>query len=224
MSEAIRVVIVDDHPVVRTGLRLMLEEGEEIELVGEATDGITAVRLVNELKPDVVLMDLRMPEMDGLEALSHIRAEMPQVAVLILTTYNEDDLMIRGLQAGARGYLLKESSLETLLQAIRAAARGDTLVQPEVMARLLAYSTRETAAAASQREQKVVSLTEREQEVLEGLARGERSKEIAAQLGITRRTVETHLTSIYTKLQVDSRSAAIVAAIERGLLPVRPSS
>jgi NarL family two-component system response regulator YdfI len=222
MPEKIRVVIADDHPVVRTGLRLMLGMGEDIELVGEAANGAAAVRLANELKPDVVLMDLRMPEMDGLEAIEHIRTEAPQVAVLILTTFNEDDLTVRGLQAGARGYLLKESSLETLLQALRAAARGDILIQSEVMARLLEYSTQKTAPSSSPGERNRVNLTEREQEVLAGIARGERSKEIAARMGISRRTVEAYLTSIYAKLQVDSRSAAIVAAIECGLLPVRP--
>jgi NarL family two-component system response regulator YdfI len=221
MSEKIRVVIADDHPVVRTGLRLMLGTEEDIELVGEAADGAMAVRLVNELKPDVVLVDLRMPEMDGLEAIKHIRAETPQSVVLILTTYNEDDLMLRGLQAGARGYLLKECSQETLLHAIRAAARGEMLMQPETMARLLTYSTRTIAPSASKRERHTVSFTEREQEVLAGLARGERNKEIAAHMGITGRTVEAYLTSIYTKLNVDSRSAAIVAAIERGLLPIQ---
>jgi NarL family two-component system response regulator YdfI len=221
MPENIRVVIADDHPVVRIGLRLMLGTEEDIELVGEAANGAIAVRLVNELKPDVVLVDLRMPVMDGLEAIEHIRVETPQTAVLILTTYNEDDLMLRGLQAGARGYLLKESSQETLLHAIRAAARGEMLMQPEAMARLLTYSTHTIAPSVSKRERHAVSFTEREQEVLAGLARGERNKEIAARMGITSRTVEAYLTSIYTKLNVDSRSAAIVAAIERGLLPIQ---
>lgn len=222
MPEIIRVVIADDHPVVRTGLRLILGTEEDIELVGEAANGIAAVRLVKELKPDVALVDLRMPEMDGLQAIEQIRAEVPQVAVLILTTYNEDELMLRGLQAGARGYLLKESSQETLLHAIRAAARGEMLMQPNVMARILAYSSPSLPPASSRRERYTTSLTEREQEVLEGLARGERNKEIAARMGITTRTVEAYLTSVYTKLNVDSRSAAIVAAIERGLLPIQP--
>lgn len=222
MSEIIRVVIADDHPVVRLGLRLMLGTEAEVELVGEAADGASAVRLVNELKPDVVLVDLRMPEMDGLEAIEHMQAATPQTAVLILTTYNEDELMLRGLQAGARGYLLKESSQETLLQAIRAAARGETLMQPEVMARLLTQAASASASAVIKRERQAVNLTEREQEVLAGLARGERNKEIAARMGITRRTVEAYLTSIYTKLNVDTRSAAIIVAIERNLLPIQP--
>ena len=219
MSKTIRIVIADDHPVFRTGLRLVIGTEEDLELVGEAADGAMAVRLVNELQPDVVLVDVRMPEMDGLQAIEHIRAETPQVAVLILTTYNEDALMLRGLQAGACGYLLKESSPETLLHAIRAAARGEMLMQPEMMARILAYSRPTPAPTPSLSERSAVSLTEREQEVLEGLARGERNKEIAARMSITTRTVETYLTSIYTKLQVDSRLEAIVAAIERGLLP-----
>src|SRR5712691_2782115 len=118
MRNHIRVVIADDHPVVRTGLRLMLSMHEIFELVGEAIDGASAVRLAGELHPDVVLMDLRMPGMDGIAALEHIHREWPQVAVLILTTYNEDELMIRGLRAGARGYLLKDADVELLLQAV----------------------------------------------------------------------------------------------------------
>src|SRR5882724_7402384 len=140
MSNRIRVVIADDHPVVRTGLRLMLGMREIFELVGEAVDGASAVRLVGELQPDVVLMDLRMPGMDGIAALSHIHREWPQVAALILTTYNEDELMIRGLRAGARGYLLKDADVELLLQAIERAARGEMLVQSEVMERILLHA------------------------------------------------------------------------------------
>src|SRR5260370_7360556 len=137
-SKGIRVVIADDHAVVRKGLRITLEEfGAEIELAGEAADGSAVVRLVEEVQPDVVLMDIRMPGMDGLEALEHMRASAPQVAVVILTTYNEDAFLLRGLQAGACGYLLKDCPLETLLHAIRAAARGETLLQPDTITPLL---------------------------------------------------------------------------------------
>src|SRR5215469_17741893 len=136
MPEKIRVVIADDHPIVRTGLRLMLGMKEEIELVGEAADGVAALHLVSSLQPHVVLMDLRMPAMDGLEAIERIRAEWPHIAIIVLTTYDEDDLMLRSLQAGVCGYLLKESSLDTVLQAIESAARGDMLVQPDVMQRI----------------------------------------------------------------------------------------
>lgn len=221
MSETepcIRVVVADDHPVVREGLRMMLEEMEEgFTLVGDAADGATAIRLIEEVQPDVVLMDLRMPgDMDGLAAIHYIRTHWPRIAVLVLTTYNEDELIVRSLQAGALGYLLKETEAQTLLQAIRTAARGGMLIQPEVMARLLAR-----AAATSKRSQDgegLQELTMREREVLAGVAHGERSKEIARRLGITERTVRAHLTSIYTKLAVESRTEAVKVAIERGIL------
>jgi two-component system, NarL family, response regulator YdfI len=220
MAEKIRVVIADDHPVVRTGLRMMLEMEEGIELVGEAVDGVAAVHLVSELVPDVVVMDVRMPAMDGLEAIKQIRAQFPHIAIIVLTTYDEDEVMLRSLQAGARGYLLKESDVEVVLHAIERAARGEMLVQPALMQRVLDYAERRTASAflptGSIHE---VQLTEREQEVLSALAAGERNKEIGARLGITRRTVESYLNSIYTKLNVDSRAAAVAVAIERGLLP-----
>ncbi len=218
MAEKIRIVIADDHPVVRTGLRLMLDMEERIELVGEAADGVAAIHLVSELVPDVVLMDLRMPAMDGLEAIEQIRAKFPHIAIIVLTTYDEDELMLRSLQAGVRGYLLKDSGLETVLQAVERAARGEMLLQPELMQRVLDYAARQRVPASSPPGYNDVHLTEREQEVLAGIATGERSKEIGARLGITRRTVESYLNSIYTKLNVDSRAAAVAVAIERGLL------
>jgi len=211
----IRVVITDDHLVVREGLRLILEGQEEFTLVGDAADGAAAVALVAELQPDVVLVDLRMPGMGGLEAVSQIHRAWPRVALVILTTYNDDELMLQALQAGARGYLIKDTTRETLFQAIRAAARGETLLQPETMARLLA---RTAAAPAPARGQGPLDLTEREREVLEGVVRGERNKEIAARLGLSEPTVKTHLASIFGKLSVESRAAAAVAAIERGLV------
>jgi NarL family two-component system response regulator YdfI len=211
VSKPIRVLIADDHLIVREGLRMILETSDDIQAVGEATDGAEAVRLAHELSPDVILMDLRMPNMDGLTAIERLRLQQPQVAVVILTTYNEDDLMQRGLRAGARGYLLKDTDRDTLFNTIRAAARGETLLKPEIVARLL-----------SQPESKPHShldLTDREIQVLKAVARGERSKEIAAQLGITERTVKAHLAGIYNKLGVDSRAAAIAVASQRGLLP-----
>lgn len=136
-QDEIRVVVVDDHLVVREGLHMMLEiAGEGFTLLGEAADGAAALRVVEELQPDVVLMDLRMPGMDGLETITQIRERWPHIAIVILTTYDEDDLMLRGLRAGASGYLLKDTDRETLFHAIRAAARGDLLLQSETMARV----------------------------------------------------------------------------------------
>ena len=220
MGNAIRVVVADDHMVVRDGLRLILEGHDDFDLVGDAADGAAAVALVAEVQPDVVLMDLRMPGMDGLEAASRIRSAWPHVAVVILTTYNDDDLMLQGLQAGACGYLIKDATRDTFFQAIRAAARGETLLQPETMARLLARANAAPAGAHPP-----AQLTEREVKVLEGIVRGERNKEIAARLGVTEPTVKTHLASIFAKLDVDSRASAAVAAIERGIVsrsPPRP--
>ena len=142
----IRVLIADDHLVVREGLQLILGSQPDFELVGEAVDGATAVRLTGELQPDVILMDLRMPGMDGLEAIGHIRRQWPDIAIVILTTYNEDDLMLRGLQAGARSFLLKDTDRQTLFHTIRAAAQGETLLQPEILARVLTHTQQPTTS------------------------------------------------------------------------------
>ena len=208
----IRVLITDDHLIVREGLRLILETTDRIEIVGEASDGAECLSLVSALKPDVILMDLQMPRMDGITAITHLRRDHPEIAIVILTTFNEDDLMLRGLQAGARGYLLKDTSRENLLATIQAAARGETLLKPEILARVL--SARPATAASTTDS----LLTGRELEVLQAAARGERNKEIAYKLGITERTVKAHLASIYQKFSVDSRAAAVAVAAQRGLL------
>ncbi|HRW10201.1 MAG TPA: response regulator transcription factor [Caldilineaceae bacterium] len=217
MREPIRLLIADDHEVVRDGLRLLLETEEDFQVVGEAADGAAAVQLTDELQPQVVLMDLRMPGMDGLTAIDQIRARWPAVALVILTTYNEDDLMMRGLRAGACGYLLKDTNRQTLFATLRAAARGEVLLKPEVLARVLTQPQNRDTRAGKPAEPGL-ALTEREQEVLAAVARGERSKEIAVQLQISERTVKAHLASIYNKLGVDSRAAAIAQAAQRGLL------
>ncbi len=209
----IKILIADDHLIIRQGLRLILETENDFELIGEASDGNEAVSLCKKLKPDVVLMDLRMPNMDGLSAIEKLRDEQPQIAVVILTTFNEDELMLRGLQAGARGYLLKDTDRSTLFNTIRAAARGETLLKPEIMARVLSQKN-----VTKFESHQSINLTERELEVLTSVARGERSKEIAVQLGISERTVKAHLASIYNKLGVDSRAAAIAVAAQSGLL------
>jgi NarL family two-component system response regulator YdfI len=208
-------MITDDHLIVREGLRLILETADGIELVGEAKDGTECLELVKELNPQVILMDLQMPRMDGITAIEHLRKEHPQIAIVILTTYNEDDLMIRGLQSGARGYLLKDSSRESLIDTIHAAAKGETLLKPEILARVLAPRS---AAKMDSGPSTDSTLTERELEVLQAASRGERNKEIAYKLRITERTVKTHLQSIYQKFGVDSRAAAVAVAAQKGLL------
>ena len=209
----IKILIADDHLIIRQGLRLILETENDFEIIAEASDGAEALSLCKKLKPDVVLMDLRMPHMDGLTAIEKLRAEGSEIAIVILTTFNEDELMLRGLQAGARGYLLKDTDRAALFNTIRAAARGETLLKPEIMERVLSR-----AHTPKKESNEPINLTDRELEVLSAVARGERSKEIASHLGISERTVKAHLASIYTKLGVDSRAAAIAVAAQMGLL------
>ena len=208
----IRVLITDDHLIVREGLRLILETADGVEVVGEAADGAECLRLIPDLAPDVVLMDLQMPGMDGITAIDHLRREHSQTAVVILTTFNEDEMMLQGLQAGARGYLLKDTDRQSLLDTITAAARGETLLKPEILSRVLALQQ------ASDPPIEESPLTRRELEVLRAAALGERNKEIAYKLGISERTVKAHLASIYEKFGVDSRAAAVAIAAQKCLL------
>jgi two-component system, NarL family, response regulator YdfI len=211
----IRILITDDHLIVREGLRLILETADGLEVVGEAADGAECLRLLPDLAPDVVLMDLQMPGMDGITAIGHLRREHPDIAIVILTTFNEDELMLRGLKAGARGYLLKDTDRQTLLDTITAAARGEALLKPEILSRVLALQKTSTAPASTKSDP---ILTDRELEVLRAVALGERNKEIAYKLGISERTVKAYLTSIYQKFGVDSRAAAVAIATQNGLL------
>jgi NarL family two-component system response regulator YdfI len=213
----IRILIADDHFMVREGLQLILGMEDDMQVAGEAADGETAVRLAADLQPDLVLMDLRMPGMGGLAAIEKILATQPQMAIVILTTYNEDELMIRGLQAGARGFLLKDTGRQTLFHTIRAAARGETLLQPEVLARVLAHTNAESTPPAGANEA-LTPLTGRELEVLSAVARGDRNKEIALALGVTERTIKAHLTNVYNKLGVDSRAAAVSTALQQNII------
>jgi two-component system, NarL family, response regulator YdfI len=214
MSDKTQILIVDDHTIVRSGLRLLLETADHLEVVGEAENGRVALTLAADLQPDVILMDLRMPEMDGLTAIGHLQAEQPHIAVIILTTYNEDEMMLRGLRAGARGYLLKDMSRDSLIDTIEAAVRGDTLLKPEILQRVLAAQQPAAAPVVAAD----IDLTERELEVLRVAAEGETNKGIGLRLGITDRTVKAHLSSIYNKLGVDSRAAAIAVAARQGWL------
>ena len=215
MTDTIRLLIADDHLIVRQGLKLILETEQGFELIGEAADGVEAVQLAEQLKPDVILMDLRMPRMDGIRAIRQLRIDQPQIAIVILTTFNEDVLMREGLQAGARGYLLKDTDRATLFRTIRAAAQGQTLLKPEIIQQLLSTSISQGPIPNTKGQSE---LTQREIEVLNCVARGDTSKQVAIQFGITERTVKAHLTSIYQKLMVDSRAAAVAKAMKIGIL------
>jgi len=211
-----KVLIVDDHWVVREGLKLILETDSQYEVVGEAEEGRTALSLIEELAPDVILMDLNMPGMSGLETMESLRERNNKTPVIILTTYNEDDLMIKGLSLGAKGYLLKDTSRENLFRTLESALRGETLLQPEITAKVFADRLKKETPSAPVREQTLIS--EKEMFILQSIARGCRSKEIAFDLGISERTVKAHLTNIYNKLGVDSRSEAVAVSVERGIL------
>lgn len=211
----IRIMIVDDHPIVREGLVAVLKRDEDFEVVGEAPDGKTAVRRALSLKPDVMLMDLRMPEMGGVEAMRKIREADPSIKFLVLTTYDTDEHIVGALEAGASGYLLKDAPREELFTAIRTVARGEALLQPRVAARLIQHMTGQTAKTATGSEEE---LSPREIEVLQLVARGQANKEIAAQLTITEATVKTHLAHIFQKLAVNDRTEAVTAALQRGII------
>ncbi len=196
----IRVVLVDDHPVVRQGVRGMLAAEADLEVVGEAGSGAEAVELVASVRPDVVLMDLRMPGMDGVAATSRIAG---QCRVVVLTTYETDADILRAVEAGAAGYLLKDSSREELVDAVRAAARGETVLAPSMVRKLVVRAP---------------ALSPRELEVLRLVARGLSNVEIGRELFIGEATVKTHLLRVFNKLGVSDRTAAVTTALDRGLL------
>lgn len=208
---SIRILLVDDHSVVRQGLRMFLALDSELEVAGEAADGAEAVRLARELRPDVVLMDLLMPVMDGITAIGILRRELPDTEVVALTSVLEDEKVVGAVRAGAIGYLLKDTQAEELCRAIKAAAAGQVQLSPQAAARLM----REVKAPESPE-----ALTERETEVLRLLAHGESNKEIAQALTIGEKTVKTHVSNILAKLGVPSRTQAALYAVRIGLVSV----
>jgi DNA-binding NarL/FixJ family response regulator len=207
---AIRIVVTDDHAVVRQGLRMFLELDPELEVVGEAANGAEAVALAKALQPDVVLMDLLMPVMDGITAIGKLREEAPEVEVIALTSVLEDASVVGAVRAGATGYLLKDTNADELRRAVKAAAAGQVQLSPEAATRLM----REVRAP-----EKPESLTERETDVLKLLAKGRANKEIARDLAIGEKTVKTHVSSILAKLGVQSRTQAVLHAMKAGLIP-----
>jgi DNA-binding NarL/FixJ family response regulator len=210
---ALRILLADDHPVVRTGLRTLIETIDDLEVVGEAADGEEALREVLLLRPDVVLMDVRMEGVDGVEATRRIRAAVPETAVLMLTMYDDDATVFTAMQAGARGYLLKGAGQDEIVNAVRAVAAGQAIFGPAVAARMLGFFSSPPPAPASP----FPTLTERERTILDLLAGGRRTATIAAQLYLSPKTVSNHLTSIFAKLEVADRAAAIIRAREGGL-------
>ncbi len=209
----IRILVVDDHGVVRQGLRMYLALEPELEVVGEAANGAEALSMAHELRPDVVLMDLLMPVMDGIAATEAIRRDLPEVEVIALTSVLEDRAVYGAMRAGAIGYLLKDTQADELCQAIKAAAAGQVQMSPSVAARLL----REVPSP-----QAPEPLTERETEVLRQLAQGKSNKEIAATLVIAEKTVRTHVSNILAKLGVTSRTQAALHAVRTGLVSLDP--
>jgi len=207
------VLVADDHPAFRRGLELMLSDVDEVEIVGFAETGRQAVSLAEELVPDVVLMDLRMPDLDGIEATRRINRQATPPAVIVLTMFEDDDSVFAAMRAGARGYLLKGADQDEIVRAVRAAAAGEAIFGPEIAGRVIAHFASGSGSSVAA----FPALTEREREVLELIAAGRGNATIAHELSISLKTVRNHVSNIFTKLQVSDRSAAIVKARQSGL-------
>ena len=215
MAKPIAVLIVDDHSVVREGLRAFLQLQDGIEVAGEAGDGEEALEQALALRPDVILMDLVMPKLDGVAAMRELRARVPESRVIVLTSFLDDERLLPAVQAGAAGYLLKNSEPAELVRAIRAAHGGETIIDPTVASRLVQAIADGRRSAADQ------ALTRREREVLELIARGRSNKRIAFELGISEKTVKTHVGHVLAKLGVSDRTQAALLAVREGLAPER---
>ena len=215
---SIRVLVADDQPLVRSGFRMVLDERPDLELVGEAADGDEALRLSRELDPDVILMDVRMPNLDGVEATRRLVAAGARARVLVLTTFDLDEYVYAAIQAGASGFLLKDVEPAELVDAIRVVAAGNSLFGPEATQRLL---TRFAGPPASEAAAEVEHLTEREREILRMLAQGLSNAEVAERLVVSEATVKTHVSSILRKLAVRTRAEAGAAAVRLGLVQVQ---
>jgi len=208
-SNPIRILVVEDHPIVRQGLIALLSVVEGVEVVGEAADGVEAVRQFEEAHPDVTLVDLRLPKMSGVEVIQRVRANHAQARFIVLTTYDGDEDIYRALQAGARAYLLKGMTVEVLISAIRSVHAGKSIIPPAIAQKLAERMATE-------------QLTQREQAVLEQIVLGKSNKEIGVALDISEATVKTHINNLLGKLGVEDRTQAATAAIQRGLVQLEP--
>src|SRR5829696_8539499 len=212
MEEKIRILIADDHPIVREGLRSVLTRQPGFEVIGEARNGVEAVTLTDQLQPDIVLMDLNMPELDGVKAIARIKAEHPDTHILVLTTYDSDADILPAIESGATGYLLKDTPRKELFEAIRKSAQGKPVLTSSVAARLMERMRGPVEEA----------LSTREIEVLKLVAKGARNRKIAEKLYITEATVKSHLIHIFGKLGVSDRTEAVTKALDRGILDLKP--
>jgi RNA polymerase sigma factor (sigma-70 family) len=222
-AEQVHVLLVDDDDLMRAGLKAVLSSDETIDVVGEASNGRTAVQRVHELRPDVVLMDVRMPDLDGISATREVVAASPEAKVVILTTFEQDDYIFGALNAGASGFLLKRTSPEELLAAINSVDEGDSLLSPSVTRRVIDRMAHHPAAEAAF-DERLDELTPREREVLEQVARGLSNSEIAAALVIEESTVKTHVKRILMKLRLRDRVQAVIFAYESGLTRPGPKT
>jgi len=212
-KESISVLIVDDHPIVRQGIATVLEQQDDLSVVGQAVDGVEAVAKARELLPDIILMDLQMPQMDGVEAITQILSERSDSRIIILTTYATDEYIFSGIEAGARGYLLKDSPPNDVVKAIRTVHQGESMIQPKVASRLL-----DRLGQLSHDHPPETLLSQREIEVLQVMSTGAANKEIASQLQIGQSTVKTHIVRIFNKLGVNGRAEAVSEGLKKGII------
>jgi DNA-binding NarL/FixJ family response regulator len=222
----IRVLLADDQDIIRTGLTIILNHQADIEVVGQAADGVEAVELAQRLHPDVILMDIKMPRLNGIQATRQIMAALPRTQIVILTTYDTDDWVFDGIRAGAIGYLLKDTSGDNLAEAVRGALRGESQMDPTVARKVLREFQHMTAAnkattPPAPAEEPLEKLTDREEEILKLLAAGLSNKEIAQQLSLSEGTVKNHISAILAKLHANDRTQAVLTALKRGLVDLK---